>query len=58
MLRWVLPDHPTLQCALREHARLVAQCEKEGLRKLHLDLKIHHQRLQDVVHEAKAGLDG
>jgi hypothetical protein len=58
MLRWVLPDHPTLQCALREHGRLVAQCEKEGLRKLHLDLQIHHQRLQDVVHEAKAGLDG
>ena len=31
----------------------MAQCEKEGLRKLHLDLQIHHQRLKDVVHEAK-----
>lgn len=26
--------------------RLVEQCEKEGLRKLHDDLQIHHQRLQ------------
>lgn len=30
--------------------RLVAQCEKEGLRQLHDDLQIHHQRLQVSIH--------
>jgi hypothetical protein len=58
MLRWVPPDHPTVQCALREHGRLVEQCEREGLRQLHDDLQIHHQRLQDVVHEAGTSKDG
>lgn len=54
MLRWVPPEHPGVQCALREHGRLVAQCEREGLRRLADDLQIHHQRLQDVVAEARA----
>lgn len=38
--------------------RLVAQCEKEGLRRLADDMQIHNQRLQDVVHEARTGQDG
>lgn len=124
MLRWVMPNHPTVQCMLREHGRhvglpgapasrscilsqhlrllrnhiklhpshtpalscpphlhtrthhitphqpgqharplplpcrLVAQCEKVGLRRLHDDLQIHGQRLQDLVHEATSSKDG
>ncbi|EFN58638.1 hypothetical protein CHLNCDRAFT_140880 [Chlorella variabilis] len=50
MLRWVMPNHPTVQ--------LVAQCEKVGLRRLHDDLQIHGQRLQDLVHEATSSKDG
>lgn len=40
MLRWVFPDHPTVQCALREHGRLVAQCGKLGLRRLADELQV------------------
>ncbi|KAL4441009.1 hypothetical protein ABPG77_010440 [Micractinium sp. CCAP 211/92] len=58
MLRWMVPDHPTVACALREHGRLVAQCRREGLRRVADDLQIHGQRLADLVEEARNGKDG
>ncbi|KAI3436467.1 hypothetical protein D9Q98_005884 [Chlorella vulgaris] len=58
MLRWVPPNHPIVVCALREHKRLVEQCGVIGLRRLHDDLQIHSQRLQDLVNEAATAHDG
>ncbi len=38
--------------------RLVAQCRREGLRRVADDLQIHGQRLADLVEEARNGKDG
>lgn len=51
------PVHLRL-CAPCPGARLLAQCTKEGLRKLADDLQIHKQRLDDLVAEARNGKDG
>lgn len=48
---------PSCVCVLCA-SRLVAQCRREGLRRIADDLQIHGQRLADLVEEARNGKDG
>lgn len=61
-MRWELiplcASHYSVVATFPHGRRLVAQCRREGLRRIADDLQIHGQRLADLVEEARNGKDG